>query len=100
MFCFSCVTLISVIMSLIVLSYLAFVIVYVPVYRYVAITLLVLLLMYKMSVWRLLPTERAHMRMLAQKIVEQRRAYGAMMTEPINMATGGALAYIPASPYV
>ncbi|CBH11028.1 hypothetical protein, unlikely [Trypanosoma brucei gambiense DAL972] len=100
MFCSTCVSLVGVISALMLLSYLGFVIIYVPVYRYLAITVLLLLLSYRLSVWRFLPTERAHVRRLAEKIVERRRAYALPTSEEPRSDVGANALYVPAAPYL
>ncbi|KAH9593424.1 hypothetical protein LSM04_004843 [Trypanosoma melophagium] len=66
---------VSVIVLILLSAYFVYVIAWVPNYRYVAIIGLLLLFLFKLSAWRILPSERAYVRERAKSIVEERLAF-------------------------
>ncbi|RNF17550.1 uncharacterized protein Tco025E_04785 [Trypanosoma conorhini] len=70
-----CSMLLSFLITALLGAYLVYIIVWVPVYRYVAIIFVLLLLAFSLSAWRFLPSERAYVREKAEGIVDGRLAF-------------------------
>ncbi|KEG06643.1 hypothetical protein DQ04_12961020 [Trypanosoma grayi] len=75
--CFSCSKLLYIAILVLITAYLGYVIAFVPVYRYVAIIGILLLIAFKFSVWRFLPSEKAYVREKAKAITDKRLAFVA-----------------------
>ncbi|RNC42594.1 hypothetical protein TcCL_NonESM07775 [Trypanosoma cruzi] len=73
----NCSMLISLLISALLGSYLVYLIVWVPVYRYTASIIVLLLLAFNFSAWRFLPSERAYVRERAKDVVNERLAFTA-----------------------